>query len=188
MALELGGLSQDDPILNDFLESNGDLFEEGKVEFKEGVERFLKTWHGAELAEVTPLPKGDKQFRYRVKMKWYLTPDNLDNLTQYTGTIDLPVTPVDNGDADKFAKAVKGNLSIKSKLNTVLGTIGVLPVGAIWSKSVDSQQVYDALVELLKRGTGKRGSIKIERQRRFDKATDKWIDTDFTSFEGVAAK
>jgi hypothetical protein len=179
---------QDDPILNDFLEANGELFETGKVEFKEGVERFLKTWHGAELAEVTPVAKGEKQFRYRVKIKWYLTPDDLENLTQYTGTLDLPVTPIDNGNADQYARAVKGNQALKSKLNTVLGTVGVLPTGSIWSRPIDNQQTYDALVELLKRGAGKRGSIKIERQRRFDKEANKWVDTDFTSFEGVAAK
>lgn len=178
----------DDPILHDYLEQNAELFEEGKVEFKEGIERFLKTWHGAELAEVTPVAKGDKQFRYRVKTKWYLTPDDLENLSQVTLSLDLPVTPVDNGDADKFAKAQKGNLALKSKLNTVLGTIGVLPTGSIWSKNVDDAQVYDSLVELLKRGAGKRGSIKIERQRRFDKDTNAWVNTDFMQFEGVAAK
>ncbi len=178
----------DDPILNDLLSSSEDLFEEGKVEYAEGVERFLKTWHGAELAEVIPVVKSEKQFRFRVKLKMYLTPDDLDNLTAYTGSLDLPVTPIDNGDSDKYAKAVKGNASIKGKLNTVLGSFGVLPQGAIFSRNVDDVQTYDRLIALLKAGVGKRGSVKISRQRRLDKESGKWVDTDYTAFEGVAAK
>lgn len=178
----------DDPILNDLHDANSDLFEEGKVEYAEGVERFLKTWHGVEIAEIIPVVRSEKQFRYRVKVKFYLTPENLDNLTAYTGTLDLPVTPIENGDSDKFARAVKGNASLKTKLNAVLGSFGILPKGAIFSKNVDSQEVYDRLVSLMKAGAGKRGSIKITRQRRLDKETSKWVDTDFTQFEGVANK
>lgn len=180
--------NNEDPILNDLLNASDDLFEEGKVEYSEGVERFLKTWHGVEIAEITSVAKTEKQFRHRVKVKFYLTPDDLDNLTPYTGSLDLPVTPLENGDADKFAKAVKGNAALKAKLNTVLGTFGLLRPGQIFSKNVDDEATYDRLVSLLKAGAGKRGSIKISRQRRLDKETNKWVDTDFTQFEGVAAK
>jgi len=178
--------NNEDPILNDLQAANEDLFEEGKVEFPVGVERFLKTWHGAEIAEVTSVAKSDKQFRHRVKVKFYLTPENLDEPTAYTGSLDLPVTAIEGPDADKYQKAIKGNASLKAKLNALLGTFGLLPKGQIFSKNVDDQATYERLVSLLKAGSGKRGSIKISRQRRLNKESGKWEDTDFTQFEGVA--
>lgn len=181
-------LTVDDPILNDLYAQGEDLFEEGKVEFAEGVERFLKTWHGAELADVLPKTKSEKQFRYRVSLVWYLTPEDTLHPTKYTGSLDLPASVEENGDAEKYAKAVKANNAIKGKLNTVLGTLELLPKGAVWSKNVDSSETYDRLIALLKAGIGRRGSIKISRQRRLDKETQKWVDTDFTQFEGVEKK
>lgn len=181
-------LTTDDPILNDIYSSSEDLFETGEVQFSEGIERFLKTWHGVELADVVPVTKSEKQFRYRVKLVWYLTPEETTAPTKYTGSLDLPVSVEENGDAEKYQKAVKGNQNLKAKLNTVLGTLGILPKGAVWSKNVDDSETYDRLVALLKAGIGRRGSIKISRQRRLDKDSGKWVDTDFTQFEGVAGK
>lgn len=178
--------NNDDPILNDLQVASEDLFEEGKVEYPVGIERFFKTWHGAEIAEVSSIAKGEKQFRHRVKIKFYLTPENLDEPTTYTGTLDLPVTAVEGPDTDKYQKAVKANATLKAKLNAVLGTFGLLPKGVIFSKNVDDQATYERLVSLLKAGAGKRGSIKISRQRKLNKETNTWENTDFTQFEGVA--
>ncbi len=181
-------LSQDDPILTDLYAQSEDLFAEGKVEFSEGVERFLKDWHGVELADVVVKTKSEKQFRYRVQLVMYLTPDVSEAPTKYTGSLDLPVTATENGDAKKFEAAKKGNDNLKAKLNTVLSTFGLLPEGAVWSKFVDNQETYDRLVALLKAGIGRRGSIKISRQRRLNKDTGKWENTEFTQFEGIAKK
>lgn len=180
--------ANEDPILNDLYSQSEDLFEQGKVEFAEGVEKFLKTWHGAELADVVPVVKSEKMFRHRVKLVWYLTPDDSAHPTKYTGSLDLPSTVSENGDADKYQKAVKANNGLKAKLNTVLGTLKILPEGAIFSKNVDDGATYDRVIALLKAGIGRRGSIKITRQQRLNKETNTWENTEFTKFEGVEPK
>ncbi len=168
-----------DPIAEQLLE--GMDLPDGEVDF--GGPYGVGKWPEATLTEVNTLPRTDERFGFRLEARFNLKGDSM----QYTGRLDLPRTVATNGDEAHAARANKANNITRNLATTVFHRAGVYPTGKLLP-NIDTQDAYEKFVSLLQLAIGKVVPIEVKVDRRFNKESGKYEDSDFTKFQGLREK
>lgn len=168
-----------DPILDELW---GDDLPDGMVEFDGpyGVGR----WPDAVLMDVGTIERKDEAFGYRVSLVFNLKGE--DGM-KYTARLDLPRTVERNGDDIQFERASRGAEASRATLSQLLAAAGLLPEGKV-APMVDIEEGYDRIVSVFRHGIGRTIPIEVKVQRRLNKDTGKWEDTDFTQIKALRPK
>ena len=166
-----------DPIISDILQ--GADLEDGEADF--GGPYGVGRWPNAVLMDVSSID--EHQYGYRVGLVFNLKGDSM----KYTGRLDLPRTVELNGDEAKNVGRTKANEFTKNILATVLHAAKLLPEGKKWG-NVDTDEQYEKLVSLFRAAIGRTMPIEVRVQRRKNKETGKYEDTDFTTIQGLKAR
>lgn len=167
---------EEDTILSELW---GDGLESGTVEF-DGPYGVGK-WPDAVLMDVQPIERKDESFGYRVQLVFNLKGE--DGM-KYTARLDLPRTVERNGDDAMFERANRGSEASRATLGQVLVSAGLLPSGKI-APLVDTEEAYDRIVSVFRHGVGRTIPIEVKVQRRLNKDTGKWENTDFTQIKAI---
>lgn len=170
--------TEHDPILDE-LWGDSEL-PAGEVDF--GAPYGVGTWPKAVLMDVQEI--ADHQYGYRVGLVLHLKGEEG---MKYTGRVNLPRAVEENGDPNAYEKALAREENARNNVSGLMLGADLLPAGKL-VPNVNNEQDYEKIVSIFRHGIGREMPVRIKIQRKFNKDTGKYEDTEFTELVAIKAR
>lgn len=162
-----------DPILNDLWGDQAGTPQEVEFDAPYG----LGTWPDAVLMDVQTVE--NHEYGYRLALVLNLKGEEG---MKFTGRINLPRTIEENGDPDRYDRAVKGNEKTRNNVAGLLLGADLLG-GRVFD--VNDDAAYEKMTNIFRHGVGKNMAVKVVEQRRFNQESQEWEGTGFTEIHFI---